>query len=294
MTNLEKNLSIVIVNYNSGEFLLWCLNSLEKIKKELSFDVWIIDNASEDNSFQKAKLKFPKFRYIENKENMGFAKANNIVLKQIKTEYILLLNPDCQLKLGTLSYMLKFMDDHPEVGVSTCKVEKGDGSIDLASHRGFPTPLASLLYFVFNNDSLYHLTNQNMEVVHEVDAISGAFFLTRKSVLDIAGLFDEDYFLYGEDLDLCYRVKKKGFKIMYVPEVKIIHYKGIASGIKKHSQHLTTSNIESRKKALDSFYKTMEIFYQKHLASNYPFFINWLVYLGINLKWHWAKRKMTV
>lgn len=291
-----NKLSIVIVNYNAGDLLLKCLTSLSVLQDnvDLDLDIWVVDNASWDNSLKQAKEWFPKLNFIENKENLGFGKANNIALKKIKTEYILLLNPDSEVPSGTLNYMLKFIKENPEVGAATCKVEKEDGSLDLASHRGFPTPWASFLYFVLGDNSLYHLTNRDMEKPHEVDAIAGAFFLTRKEVLDKVGLFDEDYWLYAEDLDLCYRIKKAGFKVMYIPEIKIIHHKGVTSGIKKHSQSISSATETSKKRALDSFYETMKIFYKKHLAKNYPFFINWLVYSGINFKWFLAKRKMTV
>lgn len=294
MSNLDKKLSVVIVNFNSGDFLLKCLSSLKKVEDEISADIWMVDNASMDDSLEEVKNKFPKLNYIENKENLGFGKANNLALKKIKTENILLLNPDSEVLPGTLKYMVDYIENHPEVGVATCRVEKEDGSLDLATHRGFPTPWASFLYFILKDDSLYHLTGNDMKKDHEVDAVAGAFFLTRKSVLDKVGLFDEDYFLYAEDLDLCYRIKNAGFKIMYVPEVKIIHHKGISSGIKKHSQGVTTATDESRRKALNSFYETMKIFYRKHLEKNYPFFINWLVYFGIDFKWWLAKRKMVV
>lgn len=293
-TSVKNNLTIIIVNFNGGGYLLQCLESLEKTKEEISFETWVVDNASSDGSIEKARKKFPNINYLVNKDNLGFGAANNLVLRKINTEYILLLNPDSQVLPGTIQYMVDFLERHTDVGVATCKVEKADGTIDWASHRGFPTPWASFLYFIFGNESLYHLTNEEMLKPHEVDAISGAFLLTKKEVLDKVGLFDEDYFLYGEDLDLCFRIKKAGFKIMYVPEIKIIHYKGVTSGIKEHSQNISTATKKSRDRAFNSFYETMIIFYKKHMERNYPFFINWLVYLGINLKWFLAKRKMQV
>lgn len=289
----KNNLTIVIVNFNGGEYLLCCLESLEKAKEKISFGTWVVDNASTDGSLEKARQKFPKIKYLENSQNLGFGAANNLALRKINTKYVLLLNPDSQVLPETIPYMVNFMDRSQDVGVATCRMEKEDGSIDWASHRGFPSPLASFLYF-FGNDSLYHLTNQDMSKPHEVDAIAGAFFMVRKSVLDKVGLFDEDFFLYAEDLDLCFRVKQAGYTIMYVPDVKIIHYKGVTSGIKKHSREISTATYESQERAFNSFYETMKIFYQKHLAKKYPFFINWLVYLGINLKWFLAKRKMHV
>lgn len=289
-----NNLTVSIVNFNGGEYLLKCLDSLKKVSDEVSMNIWVVDNASWDNSFSEAQVRFPKVNFIKNSQNLGFGRANNIVLKKVKTEYILILNPDAVVTSGALSYMIKYMAENPQVGAASCKVVKGDGSIYWASHRGFPTPWASFLYYIFGDDSLYHQTGVDMSKVHEVDSISGAFFLTRKSVLDRVGFFDEDYFLYAEDIDLCYRIKRAGFKVMYVPDVQIVHYHGVTSGIKKHSQDITTATRESKIKALNAFYQTMGIFYKKHLAEKYPFFINWLVYLGINIKWIIAKRSMSV
>lgn len=291
---MKDKLSIVIVNYNSGDFLLNCLKSIKENKQGLEFDIWVVDSNSSDESIEKTKKGFPEIHYIYNKENIGFTKANNQALKEIKNDYILILNPDTKILPGTLNYMVKFMKENIDVGAATCRVELANGRLDWGSHRGFPTPLASFFYYFLGNDKYYHLSNLDMTKLHEVNAITGAFFLTRKSVLDKVGLFDEDYFMYGEDLDLCFRIKKAGYKIMFVPKVKIIHYKGVSSGIKEHSQEITKATIESKNKAFNSFYETMKIFYRKNLAQKYPFFINWLVYLGINIKWSLAKRNLHV
>lgn len=295
MKNLDqKNLDIVIVNYNGGELILDCLKSLEDAKDEVNITTWVVDNASGDFSIEQIKKQYPEIKLILSETNLGFAKANNLALKETKSENILILNPDVKILPGTLKFMLGYMEKHQEVGAASCKVELFNGGIDWSSHRGFPTPWASFLYFVFKDDHLYHLTNHDMNKPHEVDGITGAFFLTRKSIFGKVGLFDEDYFMYAEDLDLCYRIKKAGFKVMYVPEVSIIHYKGASSGIKIHSQEVSSATLDSKRKAFNSFYETMIIFYKKHLAKKYPFFVNWLVYLGIKLRWNLAKRKMVV
>lgn len=286
-------LSVSIVNYTSGNYLVKCLESLKK-NKTVDLDIWITDNASKDQSLEKARNKFPEFHYTINKDNLGFGKANNLLLKKLKTKYLLILNPDTEIGSGVLSFMLKFMEENPVVGAASCRVDLSDGSLDLASHRGFPTPLSSFRYYFLGDDSLYHLSNRSMAEVHEVDAISGAFFLTKKTVLEMVGYFDEDYFMYAEDIDLCFRIKKAGFKVMYVPYVSVIHHKGVSSGLKKHSQEITTADLETRRRSLDAFYLAMKIFYRKHYQNKYPFFINWLVYLGINTKWHLAKRKLRV
>lgn len=289
-----KKLTISIVNYNAGDYLIKCLSSLEKVNNELKFDVYIVDNKSVDGSIQKAQEHFPQFNFVQNKENLGFGKAHNIILKKAKTPYVLTLNPDSEVLPNTLKHMVDFMDRNPSVGVSTCKIEKADGSLDIASHRGFPTPWASFLYFFLKNDRLYHLTDRPMDKIHEIDSGVGAFLLIRKNVLEKIGYFDEDYFLYAEDIDLCFRIKDAGFRVMYVPDVKIIHVKGISSGIKEHSKSSSSATSKTRNLAMDYFYKTMIIFYKKHYAKNYPFLFNWLIYLGINLKWWAARRTKTV
>lgn len=289
-----KKLTISIVNYNAGDFLIKCLSSLKKAEKEIDFDVWIVDNASKDGSIQKAREMFPDYYFILNGKNLGFGKAHNIVLRKAKTPYVLTLNPDCEVLPGTLKYMVDFMDKNSNVGISTCKIEKADGSLDIASHRGFPSPWASFLYFFFKNDRLYHLTDRPMNKIHEIDSGVGAFLLIRQSALEKIGYFDEDYFLYAEDIDLCFRVKNAGFSVMYVPDVKIKHEKGISSGIKKHSQLSSGASSKTKNLAMDYFYKTMTIFYKKHYARNYPFFFNWLVYFGINLKRQLAKINRSV
>lgn len=286
-------LSIIIVNYNSGKHLLDCLESIQKQEDEADIYTYVVDNASSDGSALEAKKKFSWAEFIINRHNVGFGKANNQILKKVNTEYILLLNPDTILKEGVIRKMISFMSKDKNIGAATCKVVHESGDIDWAAHRGFPTPFASLLY-LFGNDKLYHLTERDFTSPHEVDAISGAFFLTRKSILDLVGYFDEDYFMYAEDIDLCYRIKQAGFKVMYYPEVEITHLKGISSGLKRHSQNITTANLETKRRSLNAFYKTMKIFYKKHYEKKYFFLINWFVYLGIDIKWWLAKRKLTV
>lgn len=286
-------LSVIIVNFNSGDYLSHCLESLVTVKDEADLEIYVVDNASSDDSLKLAQKNFKGVNYIAAGSNLGFAKANNIALKKVTTEYILILNPDTEVKKGVLEKMLKFMEENELVGASTCEIMLSTGKVDLTAHRGFPTPLASLLYFL-GNDSFYHLTGSPMDKSHEVDAISGAFFLTRKSVLDKVGLFDEDFFLYGEDLDLCFRIKQAGFKVMYVPDVSIIHHKGVSSGLKKHSQDVTTADLETKRRSLDAFYSAMSVFYIKHYSANHLFLMNWLINLGIHIKWWLAKRRMTV
>ncbi len=286
-------LEVSIVNYNAGHHLLDCLQSLVACTKKIKMIVSIVDNASVDDSMALAQKKYPQFQYIFNKENVGFGKAHNQVLSKSKADYLLILNPDMIVSVEALTTQLDYLNVHSEVGAITPKIVFENGKVDMTAHRGFPTPWASLLY-IFGNDSLYHLTNQNVSVIHEVDAITGAYFLTPRKVLDKVGYFDEDYFMYAEDIDLCFRIKQAGYKIMYDPSVEVLHYKGISSGLKKDTQKKTSATLETKKRSLHWFYKTMIIFYDKHYKNQYPFIINWLVYLGIYLRWWLAKRKLTV
>lgn len=288
-----KNLTIVILNFNSGEYLSKCLESIKTIESEANISTIVIDNNSSDDSLPNAQSKFKEVKFVKNTDNVGFSKGYNPTLKSIKTEYVLLLNPDCILEKGVIKKTLEAFDNDKKTGAITPKIILSNGKIDLTAHRGFPTPWASLLYAI-GDDSLYHLTDKMSGQIHEVDSITGAFFLTKKSILDEVGYLDERFFLYGEDIDLSLRIKNQGYKILYDPEVKIIHNKGISSGLKKHSQELSSADSKTKQKARDSFYEAMILFYDKHYKSTYPFFISWLVYLGIYLKWGIARIKTTV
>lgn len=288
-----KNLTIAILNYNSGEYLRRCLQSINEVKNEAEISVVVIDNNSTDESFKNSKDKFKNTEFVENKDNPGFSKGYNPTLKKIKTEFILLLNPDCLLRKGVIKKILEDFEEDESVGAATCKILLPDGKTDLTAHRGFPTPWASLLY-VLGNDREYHLTNKLSNDIHEVDSIAGAFFMTRKAVLEKVGYLDEKFFLYGEDLDLSLRIKNSGYKIFYDPTVEITHFKGISSGLKKHSKELSQADVKTKTKARDAFYESMIIFYNKHYKNKYFFLINWLVYLGIYSRWMLAKIQTTV
>lgn len=288
-----KSLTIAILNFNSGEYLKKCLESVKAVSSEADVDVYAIDNDSTDESFNLDPGQFSDVKFVKNEANLGFSKGYNKVLRNVKSEYILLLNPDCILKNGVIKKILEDFENDSSIGAATCKIILPDGKVDLTAHRGFPTPLASLFY-LFGDDSLYHMTKENLNNLHEVDAIAGAFFMTKKSVLEKIGFLDERFFLYGEDIDLCVRIKKLGLKIVYDPSVEITHYKGISSGLKKHSQKLSPADMQTRRRALNAFYESMLIFYNKHYKKQNPFFINWLIYSGIYLKWAIARIKQTV
>jgi len=293
--NPEKNrridLSVIIVNYNTGIFLEKCLKSvLSSQIADLNIEIFVVDNSSHDGSEQVA-TKFPSATLIKNKKNLGFAKANNIAIRRAKGKFILLLNPDTEVEKDTISKMIEFMNKNPKAGAVTCKVLLPSGQIDWASHRGFPTPWNAFCYFlrlskIFPQSKLfsgYHQTYKGLGEIHEIDSPSGAFYMLKREVIDKVGLLDEDYFMYGEDLDWSWRIKAAGFKIYYNPATQIIHYKGIASGIKEHSLKISQAEVKTRLKAAKAFYDTMKIFYQKHYEAKYPKFVKWLVFLGLNL-----------
>ncbi|MDH5185676.1 MAG: glycosyltransferase family 2 protein [bacterium] len=292
-------LSIIIINHNAGDLLIKCLNSLEPVvhQNPVETEVFVVDNDSWDGAVDKIQSEKKWVKLLVNQENFGFSRAGNQAIRQCKGEYILLLNPDTIIPKGTLDAMIKFMDDNRSVGVSTCKVELADGRLDQACHRGFPAPWSSFAYFsglskLFPKSRIfggYHLTWLPLDQSHEIDAPSGCFYLVRRKSIDKVGFLDEDYFLYGEDVDWSYRIKKAGWKIFYYPGVKIIHYKGISSGIKSHTSTLSNAKEDTRRLAINSFYDAMWLFYRKHLEKDYPFFITWVIYLSI-----WFKRRLSL
>lgn len=285
---------ISIVNYNGGGVIINCLKSIFSLRDSVKVRVWVVDNDSRDDSANVIEREFKQVTLVRNRANVGFAKAHNQVLKQVEGEYVLVLNPDTVLTSGVLDELVGYLQDHPDVGAITPKVVFENGRVDLTAHRGFPKPWAAFRYYVFGNDDLYHLRSRFSNTAHQVDSISGAFFMTTKHVLDQVGLFDEDFFMYAEDIDICLRMCGVGYKVIYYPGVSVIHYKGISSGIKSHSTEQASALVEDKKRALNSFYETMWLFYEKHYNSKYPFVVGWLVWLGIHLKWFMAKRKMVV
>ena len=227
-------LSVVIVNYNVKFFLEHCLYSVQRAVADIDAEVFIVDNNSVDGSVQMLKSKFPDFTLIENKENVGFAKANNQAMRIAKGEYILLLNPDTVVEEDTFSKCIEFMDAHLDCGGLGVKMIDGHGKILKESKRGFPTPWASFckmsgLTSLFPHSkryAQYYMGHLSYEETNQVDILAGAYMMMRKECLDKVGLLDEDYFMYGEDIDLSYRITLGGYKNYYFPEAEIIHYKG--------------------------------------------------------------------
>lgn len=286
------DLSIVIVNYNTKQLTIDAIQSVLRSKTSYSYEILLVDNNSNDGSVDAFRQVIPQISVIENKENVGFAKANNQAIKIAQGRYILLLNSDTIVQEETLQAMLDFMEDHPKVGASGCKVVLPDGSLDKACRRGFPTPAASFYHFSglaklfpdnprFNKYQLGHL---DPDKDYPVDCLVGAFMLLRREVIDQVGLLDETFFMYGEDIDWCYRIKEAGWEIHYYPYTSIIHYKGASSRRKPL-------------KIIYEFHRAMILFHRKHYAKKYSFVTNGLVYLGVTIKFltsivlNWFKYK---
>jgi len=292
MANVD--VSIIIVNYNAKDFLRDCLDSIfATVSKTISYEVIVVDNASSDESAQMVAKEFgSNITLIASRKNLGFSKGNNLGVKKAKGCYLLFLNPDTLMRKQTLETMVAFMDKTPQAGAATCFVRLEDGTLDDGAHRGFPTPWNAFCYFsglaklfpksiLFNG---YNLGFKDLDTIHEIDALVGAFMLVRREAGEEIGWWDEDFFFYGEDLDFCYKLREKGWKIFFIPSVEILHYKGISGGIKEHSEHLSTADKETKLRATKERFQAMKLFYKKHYMVKYPKFITWLVFLGIDMK----------
>lgn len=293
------DLSIIIVSYNTKNITVDCIESIIKNTSGVTFEIIVIDNASTDGTIKEIyNNKSNNIKIINNKENLGFSKANNIGVKNASGRYYLFLNSDTVVYKNTLKGMVEFMDSHKNAGAATCFIKLPNGELDDSSHRGFPTPWNSLIHFsrlskLFPKSKLlngYSLSYLNLKKTHEIDACAGAFMIVRPAVGDEVGWWDEDYFWYGEDLDFCYRLKKRGWKIYFVPKFQILHYKGVSGGIKKISEHLTNATVDTKKRAIDDRFRAMKIFYKKHYARKYPAFLTSLVLTGVNIKWLLTKK----
>ncbi|MBN1155838.1 glycosyltransferase [candidate division KSB1 bacterium] len=272
-------LSIIIVNYNVKELLEQSLVSIRKAAKGISTEIFVVDNASTDGSVELIRTSFPEVHLIANRNNVGFAAANNQAMKEAKGNYLLLLNPDTVVQEDTFSVILRFMEGKSDCGMVGCKILNPDGTLQLACRRSFPTPWVGLTRIVglsrlFPRSRLfgkYNLTYLDPDQTYEVEAISGSFMFVRREVLEDVGYLDEAFFMYGEDLDWCYRIREAGWKIFYLPETKIIHFKGESS--KRADIDLTLM-----------FYRAMELFVQKHYHSRYFYLPQWFLMSGILLR----------
>ena len=272
-------LSIVIVNYNVSYFLEQCLKSVYKALEGIEAEVFVVDNDSKDQSVSMLKAQFPQVKLIENKHNPGFSIANNQAIREAKGEYILLLNPDTVVEENTFHKSLEFMGEHPDAGGLGIKMIDGKGNFLPESKRGLPTPWVAF-YKIFGLSTLfpkskkfarYHLGHLSKDENHEVEILAGAYMMMPKKVLDEIGLLDETFFMYGEDVDLSYRISQAGYKNYYLADSSIIHYKGEST--KKGSLNYVMV-----------FYKAMIIFAEKHFSGTYAKFFSLLIHFAIYLR----------
>ena len=252
-------LSIVIVNYNVKDLLYNCLKSIYNNSENINVEIFVVDNNSSDHSIQMVEQHFPEVITIKNSKNVGFSTANNQAIKLCKNELILLLNPDTIIKPNTLNECIQFMKKNQNCGALSVLMKNGKGDFLPESKRGFPSPIVSFFRLFkfhklfpqsafFNQYYLGHLDKYSR---HEIDVLCGAFFLSRKKVFDTVGLLDESFFMYGEDIDLSYRIKKSGYSIFYLGDLEIIHFKGESTNKFDYGY-------------IDRFYGAMKIFSKKH------------------------------
>lgn len=287
------DLSVIIASYNTSDLLDACIKSLLRAQQPpKGLEIIVVDNNSKDNSVQMVKEKYPGVKIIANSENKGFATANNQGIKDANGKYILILNSDTKVKPDALVKPLKFLKTHPQVGALSVKLRLPNGEIDPDNHRGFPTPWVALTHFIglsklfpkskiFNR---YFQSYKNFDAIHSIELSACSYLMMPTKLLRELNGLDEAFFFYGEDIDLCYRVHEKGFKIIYYPKVEVIHYKGASSGIRGESAKITTASKATKIRIAKSSIEAMEIFYKKFYAHKYPAVVTGLVLLGIRVK----------
>lgn len=275
-----KTVTAVIVNYNAGDWLEQSVNSL--MNSNIPMSVYVVDNNSTDGSIQKVQESEDsrKPQIIKNDENRGFAAANNQILNNVKSDYFVLINPDCKVQADTVNKVVDAMDQDPRIGLASCLIRDPDGKIQKTCRRTFPTPWSGFVRVmgldrVPGNSPMFanfDLGGKHMGVgVEFVDAVSGAFMVARGEALQNVGVLDEDYFMHCEDLDWCMRFWKSGYKVAFVREAEVIHAKGGSSGSKKWTVNW-------------HLHRGMIRFYNKFYKEKYPLPLMWLVIAGVGLR----------
>lgn len=280
------DLGIVIVSWNVSKLLKQCLSSVFAQQGNLSTHVIVVDNASQDGSTSMVQSNFPKVEVIQSENNLGYSAANNLGLKSLGftgntvplCRYVLLLNPDTDLPPHALSEMVAYLAERPELGVAGPKLVLPDGSLDLACRRSFPSPSVSFWHFTglaklfpkSQRFGQYNMTHIDPDLEIEVDSVVGAFMLVRSEVIETVGLLDERFFMYGEDLDWAFRIRKEGWRVRYNPAVVVQHVK-------------RASSVQS-KRARQEFYRAMHLFYLKHYRKQTSTWLHYLIVFGILLK----------
>lgn len=298
VTKMER-LTIIILNYNTKELTLRAIQSCLALPYQ-DLRVIIVDNASTDGSGKEIsdlEKREQRISFVQLPNNLGFAGGNNVALKEVTSEYVMLLNSDAYFpESADIESALDFMDQYSDVGMLSPYVQLSSGRLDPASHRGFPNPWNAVCYFaglekigllkrLFGG---YHQTWKDTQKIHDIDACTGAGMIIRRTAMEEVGLLDERFFMYGEDLDWCFRFKEYEWRIVFYPQLKVIHDKH-SSGIKKmkgEREKVKGEEEEIRQRTKDAFYDAMKLFYQKHDLG--PAWMENLVLFGIHLL---SKRK---
>lgn len=271
---VDYSCSVIIVAYNSSDFIPACLKSVRDASEGIDAEVIVLDNGSPEPITSEIKDFFPEVKWIDSKENLGFGKGCNLAVKSATKPYLFFINPDTLVSQDSFRKMLEFVQEHPEAGLAGSRILNEDGSLQLACRRSFPTTISAIsktvgLAALFPKSKLlasYNMTYADPDEVTEVDAISGSFFCMRSELYRELKGFDEDFFMYGEDLDLCFRAKVAGFKNYYTPSTNILHFKGQSCKTRRWKSYV-------------DFYKAMIIFVKKH--KDLYFVPSFLVSLGI-------------
>lgn len=294
-------LSVIILNFNAKDYLKKCLESIKhSVLGDYNIEIIIADNSSTDESFnwaQSVKSNNPKIKFIfkANSGNIGFAAGNNeaLIASNHLSKYVLFLNPDTTVENDTFRKIIDFFEHHNEVDAATCDLILAlTGKTQPESHRGFPTPWNAFCHFFglglpklfphskfFNGYFLGHL---DYSKVQKIDACVGAFIMLKREVGQKINWWNEKYFMYGEDLDLCWQLKQKGYNLYFYPGCKTIHYQGVSSGIIAHSQKISSASRITKARSALATTSAMRIFYRENLIKNYPHSLHWLVWLGID------------
>lgn len=252
----SASLTVVIVTFGQPKIVAQCLDSVMNSAGEVGrLSIWVVDNCSPDETPDMVRIEYPSVHLIASRTNDGFAVANNKVLRQVQTQFILVLNPDCILTHNTLRETINHMMQNPTIGVLGCRLVTDNGSFDHAAKRNIPNPSEALAYFLGSKKSRYLAPEVNEHSIGEVDAVNGAFMLIRRAAMDEVGLLDEHYWMYAEDMDWCLRFREKGWLVTYYGAVTCIHLKSKISG-RARSPRLNYH-----------FHRSMARFYETHLAS---------------------------
>lgn len=286
------DISIIILTHNAHDFLRQTLTSVYT-QQGVDYEVIVVDNKSTDHTKAMIDRDFPKVKFIARDTTIGFSAGNNEGVRHAKAETILFLNPDVSFTTPhDLAKCYAKLRSDKQIGALTPRVKLAlNNQIDETSHRGFPTPWASFTHFsllsrLFPRVPFFNQYTKNYlgyTQEHTIDAVGGMFMMLKRSIGESVGWWDEDYPFYGEDLDFCYRLTEASYHNFYYPSVTVLHYKGATTGMSAQSAHVTTANKNTLRQVKIWSVQAMELFYRKHYVSKYPFFVNWLVYLGIKL-----------